>query len=938
MTKLYSSIVVGLLTLLCYGMTAWAGLTSIHETKETKSIAPGVTWTHTQSLTEDGWLNIHVVKANIKKKGITVDTLINTDSIRNLKTVEDMAEKEGAIAAVNTSFFNWGTKGDKPYPDGPLMKDGKVVSLDSSYNMYSDSMATFSVLNNKKLDLSYWKPSIKLVSKTGKSVVVNQLNKISPERVGGYYSDWTVLTRQWGKKSIGKTETYPDMIEIVVVRDKVKSIRKGMGATKIPPKGYVLVTRANNEEWIQQNIQKGDKVRLHFDFNMDIEAVTMATTGSSILIQDGKIPQTFSYDQPKGRHPRTAIGFSKSGKTLFMVTVDGRSNGSIGMTQKELAEWMKRELKCYMAINLDGGGSTNMAVRKPGEANADVVNMPSDGRARGVLAGAGIFVPQTDDIPNSLVVSTTSNRLFANTSIPLQVAAIDRYMNLVTIDRSQLQYTVEGVEGAVENGKFIPKSAGTAKISVKYKDISGKVELSVMSQPAYLVTEPSTFSAKVGEMTKIKVFGVDEKGFRAEIDKEFWTMLESNGLVSLQNGELKAINHGEGIVRMGFGSAIGEMSLSIGSEATEVIDDFENNQHTNSVYPSSVQAFYENILPQDWKGGQVGKLKYSFTTTEGNRAAYLNFNNEGLTIAQGASSLSLWVNPEKATSAWLRAEFLDANGQKKVMDLARPMDFNGWRQLRIGLDGIALPASLKKIYVVQTNPVTEQGSLMLDTISVITAKKASPINILDNIQDKQLQNTLPANGNITRIGIFSSNLSLQELQGKLFGSKALPHVMELEVALNPVTSNIALQDKQTQSFILGKETFGIQEFENVSILYINTVKKGIRQTNVAQWKMLLSKLNSQDNKKILISISSKLEDFVDPLEAQLFANVLEESGKEIWVFYPNDKNISEMKNGIKWIGVNFTAPGKTADGLIETEGFYEICVDKNTMTYNFIGL
>ena len=71
------------------------------------------------------------------------------------------------------------------------------------------------------------------------------------------------------------------------------------------------------------------------------------------------------------RHPRTAIGFTADRRTLLVV-VDGRQAPySAGMTLPELTDLMFR-LGAVDAINLDGGGSTAMAIR------GRTVNRPSD--------------------------------------------------------------------------------------------------------------------------------------------------------------------------------------------------------------------------------------------------------------------------------------------------------------------------------------------------------------------------------------------------------------------------------------------------------------------------------------------------------------------------------------------------------------------------------
>jgi exopolysaccharide biosynthesis protein len=72
------------------------------------------------------------------------------------------------------------------------------------------------------------------------------------------------------------------------------------------------------------------------------------------------------------------------------VTVDGRSAKSVGLRTKEVAEMM-RKLGADDALNLDGGGSSTLVAREPGEQDVTVQNVPSDGSQRLVDNGIGIF-------------------------------------------------------------------------------------------------------------------------------------------------------------------------------------------------------------------------------------------------------------------------------------------------------------------------------------------------------------------------------------------------------------------------------------------------------------------------------------------------------------------------------------------------------------------
>ncbi len=77
-------------------------------------------------------------------------------------------------------------------------------------------------------------------------------------------------------------------------------------------------------------------------------------------------------------HPRTAVGVSEDGTTLYMVVADGRREGIPGMTLAKLARFMAEELGTCSAINLDGGGSSAMWVSDA------IVNQPSDKSERRV--------------------------------------------------------------------------------------------------------------------------------------------------------------------------------------------------------------------------------------------------------------------------------------------------------------------------------------------------------------------------------------------------------------------------------------------------------------------------------------------------------------------------------------------------------------------------
>jgi hypothetical protein len=158
------------------------------------------------------------------------------------------------------------------------------------------------------------------------------------------------------------------------------------------------------------------------------EAVTLWTTvsGSAQIVTDGKptVPVYRDAQHPDGllepggpsnysnTHSwcdvpvaRTAIGLSRDGNTLTLFTVDGRPStsrgrpepveeqgGTGGMRLDEVARVLIEDYSVWNALNLDGGGSTSMALADPATGLAALINTSSDNPAgRSVGSSLAVF-------------------------------------------------------------------------------------------------------------------------------------------------------------------------------------------------------------------------------------------------------------------------------------------------------------------------------------------------------------------------------------------------------------------------------------------------------------------------------------------------------------------------------------------------------------------
>ena len=108
------------------------------------------------------------------------------------------------------------------------------------------------------------------------------------------------------------------------------------------------------------------------------EPIVLWTTvaGSAQIVTGGEatIPDLEWY---RAVQARTAIGLSRDRRTLTLFTVD-KSGGSEGMQVGEVADLLRRDYDVWDALNLDGGGSTTMAMEDPVTHVTGLVNASSD--------------------------------------------------------------------------------------------------------------------------------------------------------------------------------------------------------------------------------------------------------------------------------------------------------------------------------------------------------------------------------------------------------------------------------------------------------------------------------------------------------------------------------------------------------------------------------
>lgn len=125
----------------------------------------------------------------------------------------------------------------------------------------------------------------------------------------------------------------------------------------------------------------------------DLKGTLVAVGGGPALVRNGRALAARAVKSNQ-RHPRSALGWNA--QYYFLTVVDGRQpDWSIGVTLPALAEYMAG-LGCDEAVNLDGGGSTELWLK------GRILNRPCYGHERPTATGLAVVrqEPRGNAIPN----------------------------------------------------------------------------------------------------------------------------------------------------------------------------------------------------------------------------------------------------------------------------------------------------------------------------------------------------------------------------------------------------------------------------------------------------------------------------------------------------------------------------------------------------------
>jgi len=153
----------------------------------------------------------------------------------------------------------------------------------------------------------------------------------------------------------------------------------------------------------------------------DLDASTQGIVGGRpLLVAGGTVTASFDCTDadalPCARGPRTAVGLSADGNTMWMIVVDGWQASSTGMTAAELASFAK-QLGASDALSFDGGSASSMVI------GGSEIASPSDGVERAVANHLGV---RYGSLPKGTLVGfIRAKDVFNGTDLVGAVATLD---------------------------------------------------------------------------------------------------------------------------------------------------------------------------------------------------------------------------------------------------------------------------------------------------------------------------------------------------------------------------------------------------------------------------------------------------------------------------------------------------------------------------------
>jgi hypothetical protein len=485
--------------------------------------------------------------------------------------------------------------------------------------------------------------------------------------------------------------------------------------------------------------------------------------GGPLLVQDSQVVadtapdrEAIGMDFVTARHPRTAIGLKEDGRTLVVAVIDGRQTGlSIGINLPDLGQWML-EQGCVVAMNLDGGGSSTLAVRE------EVVNFPSDNTGPRLVSNA-LVVRRTAPVGEAAAIGIRPNRTLVPAGGHVGLSAqlfdanlepLDFLRSGVEIDWAQEQPLPGGAivtdDGTLMLSKELPgttlalraravrRTVGQAPDGERTRETTVLAEATATVEVANverLEARPSSLLLTVGETIPLQVSAFAPDGRRFPTSRPQFTVTTPAFIdwPAEESSILTATAPGTGVIEVTYGSKSLRIPVAVDEYHTELLQTLDalppgDLSQWIGLTRANPEATGLALDSQNQKEG-FAAWQWNYAMTPGGTskiALPLRLSIPGEPLALG-----VWVHGD-GNGQWLRGTLVDTHGARVTLDFTSEqagIDFdNEWRFLRASIiqaapattsgNPFSPPFRLEELYLVQPREDRKRdGTLLIDALT-----------------------------------------------------------------------------------------------------------------------------------------------------------------------------------------------------------------------------
>jgi exopolysaccharide biosynthesis protein len=536
----------------CFCLTTAYAFSPLYSLDTEQTVSRGVTYESSRMVTDAGLLDVHVLRVPLNDPYISVGPVEDTAQYGLRETTTQLLSGAGALAGVNASFF--GTANRYSAGFGPIISDNRLISVSADTNANGDSFASLFINTEGVPFLSFLKTGIHFYNNGEEKIEVHSINKITD-------MVYPVAITNTAMADTSQLDArFPGLMKIVVSGSTITYISQNGETVAVPTDGYVIAIQRASADYDRSLVSVGQRAVLQIEpTGVDFANVRTAVGGGGLILQNGQAVSIGEITTPNTRAPRTALGITQDKAAIVLVQVDGRGY-SIGATHADMADIMRR-YGAYDAMELDGGGSSTMAVTDTGDGSLAVVNNVSDGTQRNVINALGVFNSAAQGPVQALKIELSSENIELGQSSQLKVYGLDE--NNYRIELPSVGVEFDTQRGQLLNGAFTPSQAGDVVFTAEYQGLTASATLKVAAL-AELDCTPGVIKLEKNASTDLSFTAIDSAGRKADITGGVAYEVNPPGLGSAANGVFTALTEGTGYLRCTAGGVSTYVPVSIG--------------------------------------------------------------------------------------------------------------------------------------------------------------------------------------------------------------------------------------------------------------------------------------------------------------------------------------------------------------------------------------